>query len=888
VESRVRVLYIKSNSERNKAFQLRTTIFEDDKKYVAKEAITKEAISHIDNMFNSYNLLQESILEPKLKVVPTTKEDEKRLVFDFINGDSLEKKLKNATKEEQEALINEFKELLYKGFKSTTFDSKEMVNSKFKELFGELDYSELDGLPCFDGVSNLDYIFSNLIYSGDNIYLIDYEWSFNLNIPIDYILYRVAIQSGEFKDILLESIQNSAIFHKMERHFIDSFVMRDGFYHYKHKYMKLNLPINKKIQELEKQNSDLEERVEEYAINLRRAHVELEKAGEELTYIHSVVRLKDKQIDALRLKSRVKRAVNKLLGKKDEFDPFDPKNEPKKAAISGYKYKMPSLTPQIQEEISNFNKKPLISIITPVYNVDPKWLDLAIKSVEAQWYDNWELCIVDDKSTNEDTINYLKSINNPKIKVKFLEENGNISKASNEAVKLSSGEYLSLLDNDDELTPDALYEMVKAINKTNSDFLYSDEDFIDTKGNCSNPHFKPDFSPDLLLSHNYITHLSCFTKELFDEVGGFRSKYDGSQDYDLFLRMSEKTNNIHHIPKVLYHWRTLESSTSANSQAKPEAINRSKELLEETLQRRGIKAKVIPQDMDHYYRVKYEIEGNPLVSIIIPFKDKPELLETCVKSLLKFTTYQNFEVIGVSNNSEEEATFTLMKELEKLDPRVKFYEYNEPFNYAKINNYAVENFAKGEHILLLNNDIEIIHEGWLEAMLEHSQRAEIGCVGAKLLYPNNTIQHAGIIIGLGGYAGHSHKHYPKDNPGYFNRLNSIQNVSAVTAACLMVKRTIYQEVDGMDEVKFKVAYNDVDFCLRVREKGYLNLYTPYATMYHHESITRGYETTPEKIARFQTEKDALYERHKEILTNGDPYYNPNLCHDKEDFSICPQ
>ena len=885
----MRVLYIKSNSERAKPFQLRTTIFEDNKKYVLKEAITKEAISHIDNMYNSYNLLQESILEPKLKVVSTTKEDEKRLVFDFINGESLEKKLKNASKEEQEALINEFKELLYKGFKTTTFDSKEMVNSKYKELFGELDYSELDGLPCFDGVSNLDYIFSNLIYSGDNIYLIDYEWSFNLNIPIDYILYRVAIQSDEFKDILLENIKNSAIFHKMERHFIDSFVMRDSFYHYRHNYIKVNLPINTHIKELESQNEVLKVHAKELkkvSSELRKRDLQLDSIGKELSYTQKIVELRDRQIDSLRIKNRIKKIANKLLGKKDEFDPFNPKNEPKKEAISGYKYKAPPLTPQIQEEISNFNKKPLISIITPVYNVDPKWLDLAIKSVEAQWYDNWELCIADDKSTNEETINYLKSINNPKIKVKFLEENGNISKASNEAVKLSSGEYLSLLDNDDELTPNALYEMVKAINKTDSDFLYSDEDFIDTKGNCSNPHYKPNFSPDLLLSHNYITHLSCFTKELFDEVGGFESKYDGSQDFDLFLRMSEKTSNIYHIPKVLYHWRMLESSTSANSQAKPEAINRSKELLEETLERRGIKAKVIPQEMDHYYRVKYEIEGNPLVSIIIPFKDKPELLDTCIKSLLKFTTYQNFEVIGVSNNSEEEATFTLMKELEKLDPRVKFYEYNEPFNYAKINNYAVDNFAKGEHILLLNNDIEIIHEGWLEAMLEHSQREEIGCVGAKLLYPNDTIQHAGIIIGLGGYAGHSHKHYPKDNPGYFNRLNSIQNLSAVTAACLMVKKSIYQEVDGMDEVKFKVAYNDVDFCLRVRENGYLNLYTPYATMYHHESITRGYETTPEKIARFQTEKDALFERHKEILTNGDPYYNPNLCHDKEDFSIC--
>ena len=887
----MKVIYIKNNSERNERFGLRTTIYENNgKKGVAKEAISNKALPHIQNMYSSYELLQNSIINPKLKIVPTKMVNSKKVEFEYISGESFEKRLKKASKDELKKLINEYKNLIKNSFKTTYFNSSSMVNQEFLELFGEYDYSCLDNTICFDGISNLDYIFSNLIFSSEDIYLIDYEWSFKLNVPIDFIFYRVAIQYENLKDLLLEDINNLELFHKMERHFIDEYVMKDSFYKYRHNYIKVNLPINRHIKELKKQNSDLEKRVEEYSSELTKVSFELAKAGEELSYTQKIVELKDKQIDALRIKSRVKRLINKIniFNKEKIFDPFDPKNEPKRGASPGYKCKEIKLDSIIINEIENFAKKPLISIIMPVYNVEPKWLDLAIKSVQNQWYKNWELCIVDDKSTNKDTINYLKSLNDPKIKVKFLEENGNISKASNEAVKISSGEYLSLLDNDDELTSDALYEMVKAINKEDADFLYSDEDFIDTDGNCSNPHFKPDFSPDLLLSHNYITHLSCFKRELFDKVGGFRSKYDGSQDYDLFLRMSEKTDKIYHIPKVLYHWRMLKSSTSANSKAKPEAINRSKMLLEETLQRRGIKGSVIPQGMDHYYRVKYDIIGNPLVSIIIPFKDKPELLETCIKSLLKFTTYQNFEVIGVSNNSQEEATFALMKELEKLDPRVKFYEYNVEFNYANINNYAVNNLAKGEHILLLNNDIELIHEGWLEAMLEHSQRKEIGCVGAKLLYPNNTIQHAGIIIGLGGYAGHSHKHYPKDNPGYFNRLNSIQNLSAVTAACLMIKKSIYQEIGGMDEVNFKVAYNDVDFCLRVREKGYLNLYTPYAIMYHHESITRGYETTPEKIARFQKEKDALFKRHKDILTNGDPYYNPNLCHDKEDFSICPK
>ena len=889
----MKVLYIKNNSERNRRFQLRTTVYkENNSKYVSKEAITKEATNHIENMYNSYELLQQSIIEPKLKVVPTTKIDDKKLLFEFIDGESLESRIKRANEQELKELIYEFKTLIESGFKTTTFNHKTMVTKEFKEMFGDYDYSELDGLVCYDKVSNLDYIFSNLIYKDENIYLIDYEWTFKLNIPIDFVIYRVAIQSGNLKNNLIEGIKNNSLFHKMERNFIDNYVMKDSFYKYRHNYIKVNLPLNKHVKELESQNTILKEHAKELkrvSTELGKRDLELIKVGKELTYAQKIVELRDKQINSLRIKSRVKKLIKKVLGKKDEFDPFDPKYEPVESTTTlGYEYIKPKLLDTIKQEINSFKSKPLISIITPVYNVDPKWLDLAIKSVEAQWYDNWELCIADDKSTNQETIEYLKGLDNPKIKVKFLEENGNISKASNEAIKIASGEYLSLLDNDDELTPDALYEMVKAINNTDADFLYSDEDFIDTKGVCSNPHFKPDFSPDLLLSHNYITHLSCFKKELFDSVGGFRSEYDGSQDFDLFLRMSEKVDYIHHIPKVLYHWRMLETSTSANSQAKPEAISRSKMLLEETLERRGIKATVIPQDMDHYYRVKYEIEGNPLVSIIIPFKDKPELLDTCIKSLLKFTTYQNFEVIGVSNNSEEKSTFSLMKELEALDPRVKFYEYNEPFNYAQINNYAVDNYAKGEHILLLNNDIEIIHEDWLEAMLEHSQREEIGCVGAKLLYPNNTIQHAGIIIGLGGYAGHSHKHYPRESAGYFNRLNSIQNLSAVTAACLMIKKSIYKEVDGMDEVKFKVAYNDVDFCLRVREKRYLNIYTPYATMYHHESITRGYETTPEKIERFQREKDALYERHKKILTEGDPYYNPNLCHDKEDFSICPK
>jgi GT2 family glycosyltransferase len=399
------------------------------------------------------------------------------------------------------------------------------------------------------------------------------------------------------------------------------------------------------------------------------------------------------------------------------------------------------------------------------------------------------------------------------------------------------------------------------------------------------PHFKPDFSPDLLLSHNYITHFTCFKKSLLEKAGQFESRFDGSQDYDLFLRLTEKTSKILHIPKVLYHWRMLETSTSHNSKAKPEALQRGQKALEEALQRRGLKAQVKNANIDHYFRVQYEIIGHPLVSIIIPFKDKPELLTMCVESILEKSTYSNFEIIGISNNSSEQAAFDEMTRLESLDQRVKFYEHNVPFNYSEINNYAVTNFAKGEHILLLNNDIEIITPDWIESMLEHSQREQVGCVGAKLYFPNDTIQHAGIIMGLGGYAGHSHKMSGRFDPGYFNRLNIVQNVSGVTAACLMIKKSIYDELHGLNEVEFKIAYNDVDFCLRVLESGYLNIFTPFTEAYHHESVSRGYEVTPEKIARFQKEKDALFDRHKELLENGDPYYNPNLTLDREDFSL---
>jgi len=548
--------------------------------------------------------------------------------------------------------------------------------------------------------------------------------------------------------------------------------------------------------------------------------------------------------------------------------------------IKQYIYKEPVK----EESIKNLKKMPLISIIMPVYNVDPKWLDLAIKSVENQWYDNWELCIADDASTKKETIKYLQRISKPKIKIKFLKKNLGISGASNEALKLAKGDYIALMDNDDELTPDALYEVVKAINAKEAEFIYSDEDKIEIDGTYVEPHFKPDFAPDMFLAQNYISHLGVIKKELIDKVGGFTAGVEGSQDYDLYLKVLEHTDKIYHIPKVLYHWRKIPGSTASKFNGKFYAQEAGRKALENAMKRRDIQATVKNGKYPGTYKIEYELKDEPLVSIIIPFKDKPELLKNSIESVLNKSTYKNFEIIGISNNSEEEETFKEMKRLERLDKRVKFYEYNIPFNYSKINNYAVKKYSNGKHIVLMNNDIEIITSDWIEEMLMFSQRDEIGAVGAKLYYPDDTIQHAGVILGIGGVAGHSHKYFKKEDNGYFSRPHIVQNLSAVTGALLMIKKDIFLKVNGLDEKNLKVAFNDVDFCLKVRDMGYLNVFTPWAEAYHYESKSRGAEDTSKKRLRFAKEVEFMKNKWGEILLN-DPYYNFNLTLDREDFGL---
>ncbi len=540
---------------------------------------------------------------------------------------------------------------------------------------------------------------------------------------------------------------------------------------------------------------------------------------------------------------------------------------------------------ELAARISASRNKPSISVIMPVFNTPGDWLKQAVDSVLAQRYENFELCICDDASDRIETVKYLKSLDDPRIRLVRLEENGNISRASNRALEMASGDYIAFMDHDDLLDQDALFYIAEAIDQYTADIIYTDEDYIAEDGRYHSPNFKPDYSPDLLLSHNYITHLLAVKKDLLDEVGNFNSDYDGAQDYDLVLRLTERAESVLHIPRVLYHWRQSAESSSLSVTAKPYIQERTRKLLAETMQRRGQDADVLNANLPHFYYVRRRISGEPPVSIVVPFRDESVLLEKCLNSILTKTRYSEYEIIGVNNQSESPLTYELMDAYDR-NPRIHFIDYDEPFNFSEIVNLG-ELSARGEYLVLLNNDIEIISWDWIDEMLCQAQQPLTGVVGGKLFYPNNTIQHAGIVVGIDGYAGHGHKRIECNAQGYGNRLHLVQNVSAVTGAFMMVRRSIFTEVGGFDAKRFPVSCNDVDFCIRVLEAGYWNIFTPHARAYHLESVSRGYELTEENRKRFEKEKSQFRELHSSFLEQGDPFYNRNLSLDNESFMISP-
>ncbi|MBD1938823.1 glycosyltransferase family 2 protein [Microcoleus sp. FACHB-68] len=543
---------------------------------------------------------------------------------------------------------------------------------------------------------------------------------------------------------------------------------------------------------------------------------------------------------------------------------------------------------KMAETLEIFPYKPVISVIMPVFNTPERFLKEAIESVIHQVYPYWELCIADDASTEL----YVKSIlkeyaeKDSRIKVLFRSENGHIARASNSALEIATGEFVALLDHDDLLTPDALYEVALLLNRhPEADMIYSDEDKID-EGNClKDPFFKPDWCPDSFLSRMYTCHLGTYRRSILNEIGGFRAGYEGSQDYDLVLRFTEKTEQIFHISKILYHWRVHpESTATGTASVKSYAYEAAEKAIAEAIHRRGEKGRIAGvTDYLGHYTVRYEISDYKLVSIIIPTKDLAGMLNQCLESIFKKSVYPNYEVIVIDNGSTEAATAKLFADWSAKEPsRFKCYPLDIPFNYPKLNNYAVTK-AKGDYLLFLNNDTEIVTPDWIDAMVEQAQRPSIGAVGALLLYDNDTIQHAGVVMGIGDVAGHSHRHFPSTTPGYVCQVKTISNYSAVTGACLMCRRDVFDSIGGFTE-ELAVAYNDVDLCLKMVAKGYRNIYLPHVVLYHYESKSRGYEDTPEKELRRLREAAILKSRWQYMIDH-DPCYSPHLTRGREDYSI---
>ncbi len=657
------------------------------------------------------------------------------------------------------------------------------------------------------------------------------------------------------------------------------------YQYFRDQYVEQNLRLTEQLEQLECENNRLREKEAELAFMKTSKVWRLAEQGRDLLYnrlLGKIPRLRQLALAPAHGEMLEQLEGNASLGPVTERVLLKKHAEVYRRYLQNHQVTEDQRV-QIREDIYSWQQPPLISIVIPVFNTPSRFLRAAVDSVVSQLYDHWELCLVDDASDHQETLDCLAALDDPRIKLRTLSSGRNISGATNAGIAMATGTYIAFLDHDDSLHETALYAMVREIQTGDWDLLYSDEDFIDEQGVRVRAHFKPDFSPQLLESHNYITHLVVVRRSLVEQAGLLRSDFDGAQDYDFLLRVTSLTHKIHHVSKVLYHWRMSDTSTAKSSEAKPETASHGRRALLDYLQQKNQSAEVRESTLPNFYQIRRHLDRQPKVSIVIPFKDRPDLLQRCIHSLLQRRTYTNLEVIGVSNNSELSSTFAVMEQLGE-HPEIRFVEHNVPFNFSELVNFGAAE-ALGEVLMLMNNDIEIISWDWIERMLEHAIQADVGAVGGKLFYPDNSIQHAGLIVGIGGYAGHAFKGFRGNAPGYYNRLNITCNYAAVTGAFMMVERCKYEQIGGFDAKQFKVACNDVDFCLRLLEQGYYNVYTPFAQAYHWESLSRGYEDTAEKKTRFAAEKARFCERHREILDLGDPFYNPNLTLDEENFGL---
>lgn len=631
--------------------------------------------------------------------------------------------------------------------------------------------------------------------------------------------------------------------------------------------------LNARIAELEAKNEELE-----WKLGRIKNHPLWKASKPARDGLHWVIRQKDRIVNCGGPKGVIKKVIYKKW-EKEAMKQFGTNSFPTKEEAA-------------RQRAEKFTRMPKISILVPLWNNQKEFQIEMLDSVMNQTYENWELCLADGSDDEHD---YMKEIcmeyaarSGGRIVYSQLEKNLGISGNTNECLKLATGEFIGLFDQDDILHPSALYEYVKVINEQDADYIYCDEGTFHNGdiNKMLTMHFKPDYAPDNLRANNYICHFSVFARTLLDGTELFRTQFDGSQDHDMILRLTDNARHVVHVPRLLYYWRSHAGSVASGIGAKPYAIEAAKG---------AVAAHLLKHGYDHFqitstrafetiFRIRYQILGNPKISIIIANKDHVEDLRRCITSILEKTSYENYEIIVVENNSTTEEIRNYYKELE-AQARVKVIRFEGAFNYSAVNNLGVSK-AEGDYVLLLNNDTEVITVNWLEELLMYAQRADVGAVGAKLYYGDKTIQHAGVVIGLGAHrtAGHVHYKQARQNLGYMGRLCYAQNVSAVTGACLMVKKCLYDQVGGLDE-GFAVSLNDVDFCLKLRKEGYLNIFTPFAELYHYESISRGLDTDGEKAKRYERESEKFRERWKSLLEKGDPYYNVNFSLDKSDFSL---
>lgn len=906
-----RIDYIKYSRSKALECQTRTSIgVSGGKRIVEKSPCTSEGIVHITSFVKKHDKLQNVYL--KVKPVDVILK-EKSVYFPFIDGESLYDYLEDSITDTSELIkrIKKCFDVIF-AFNSTCVvgwnDTKE-----FDDIFGKSNGEILETLEAV-APANIDAIFENFIISEDGNYTnIDYEWTFDFPVPIYYIKYRTLMYFySNNRGVLGKSISQEAFFEEfgiksewinvfsdMEDHFQNHVHGIGRKYIYNSNYAQYNAGYLENPEKLY-----CEDKTKQYEKTIRekdKRYHKLEKENKKLHYYldecnKAIVELRDTYSVKRKITYRMNKIVKKIIPSKVAKAASVLKNDGMAALL--YKVKNYNDNKNAYERWIELNEinlmesatldwNPKISVVVPVYNVASNMLIDCIESVIKQTYTNWELCLVDDCSTMEsvrDVLHSYEKMNDPRIKIAYHDVNGHISKTTNDGIAMATGEFVGLMDCDDYLAVNALYEMAKLLNNNPEyDFIYSDEDKVNEEGNQRrDPFFKPDWSPDTFMSYMYTCHFSIFRKTILDELGGERVGLEGSQDYDLVLRLMEKTMNIGHVPKILYHWRMRKESTANDLTAKPYIIESTIKAKEEALERRGLKGHLECIDEVTQYRVVYEPQNNPVVSIVIPSKDNHDIIRQCISSIREYTLYKNYEIIIVDNGSAPDNR-ALYERMAKEMNCIYHYDRKE-FNFSYMCNEGAK-IAKGEYLLFLNDDIEIPqNQGeWLQRMLGQAQVSYTGAVGAKLLYPGtNLIQHAGVLnLHIG--PGHAFHRFDDSLNCYWGRNILDYNYTIVTGACFLVNRNKFWNVNGFDET-FPIAYNDVELCFKLVEKGYYNVLRNDVKLVHHESISRGYDVSPEKAERLRLEREHLYKKHPNFV-DYDPCYNPNLTQDKGDCSL---